>query len=217
MSERLSNRFDLLDVQTKQIVDALLTSQQNPSGRLSAEVRDQTRTLAQLLSRASNSKEENRQTLTSLVGHQYHDILAMNRIAPSVEMLDVSWEEEDHFRFFRSGVRHKILSSLAFSTMSQRYEDVIDAHQETFEWIFPGKTAQQLFWTNFSEWLASGSGIYWVNGKAGSGKSTLLKFIYNDSRTKAHLRSWAAMTPLATAAFFSGTAVLLTKNLKQGS
>jgi len=92
--------------------------------------------------------------------------------------------------------------------MTQRYEDVEDAHRETFEWIFHDKTAQQLFWINFSEWFASGSGIDWVNGKTGSGKSTLLKFIYDDARMKSHLRSWAAVTPLATAAFFfwnSGT------------
>jgi type II secretory ATPase GspE/PulE/Tfp pilus assembly ATPase PilB-like protein len=128
-------------------------------------------------------------------------------------MLDVSREEEDHLR---TSVLRKIFASLAFSAMTQRYEDVADAHQETFEWIFHEKTAQQLFWTNFSEWLTSGSGIYWVNGKAGSGKSTLLKFIYDDSRTKAHLRSWADMTPLATAAFFFWNSGTVDQNLRQG-
>jgi hypothetical protein len=202
----------MLDAQTKQIVAALLTSQQNPSEPLPTEIRDQTRTLTQLLSRASNSNNKNRQTRASLVGGinseygQYYGLSTSNRIIPSIEMLDVSREEED---LFRSSVLNKIFASLAFSAMTQRYEDVADAHQDTFEWIFHDKTAQQLFWTNFSEWLTSGSGIYWVNGKAGSGKSTLLKFIHDDSRTKAHLRSWASMTPLATAAFFfwnSGTA-----------
>jgi hypothetical protein len=183
----------------------LLTSQQNPSEPLPTEIRDQTRTLTQLLSRASNSNDKNRQTRASLVGGinseygQYYGLSTSNRIIPSIEMLDVSPEEES---LFRSSVLNKIFASLAFSAMTQRYEDVADAHQDTFEWIFHDKTAQQLFWTNFSEWLTSGSGIYWVNGKAGSGKSTLLKFIYDDSRTKAHLQSWASMTPLATAAFF---------------
>jgi hypothetical protein len=48
-------------------------------------------------------------------------------------MLDISREEEDPLR---SNVPRKILESLAFSSMTQRYEDVADAHQETFEWIF---------------------------------------------------------------------------------
>jgi hypothetical protein len=213
LSGQLSDRLDLLDAQTKQIAAALLTSQQNPPQPTSTEIRDQTLTLTQLLSRTGNSDYENCQTRASVVGgiHFNHDqyqgdeIWARNRIIRSVEMFDVSQEEED---FFRSSVLRKILAGLEFSAMTQRYEDVADAHQDTFEWIFHDQTAQQVFWTNFSDWLTSGSGIYWVNGKAGSGKSTLLKFIYDDSRTKAHLRSWAATTPLATAAFFfwnSGT------------
>lgn len=50
--------------------------------------------------------------------------------------------------------------------------------------------------------MASGTGLYWITGKAGSGKSTLMKFLYNDPRTSEHLRSWASPLPLVTAAFF---------------
>lgn len=206
--------MDLLDTQTKQIAAALLNSQQNPPQPTSAGIRDQTFILTQFLSRTGNSNYENSQTRASVVGgtHFNHDqyqgdeIWTRNGIIRPIEMSDVSQEEED---LFRSSVLQKIFAGLAFSAMTQRYEDVADAHQDTFEWIFHDQTARQLFWTNFSEWLTTGSGLYWVNGKAGSGKSTLLKLIYDGSRTKAHLRSWAATTPLATAVFFfwnSGTA-----------
>lgn len=45
--------------------------------------------------------------------------------------------------------------------------------------------------TGFSTWLQSGSGIYWICGKAGSGKSTLMKYLTKNDRTRHLLSTWA--------------------------
>jgi len=92
--------------------------------------------------------------------------------------------------------------------MSDRYEEVLEAHAETFEWAFHNSTAEQQTWSNLSQWLKTDGGIYWASGKAGSGKSTFMKHVYNDSRTRKYLREWAKDVPLCIATFFfwnSGT------------
>jgi hypothetical protein len=107
-------------------------------------------------------------------------------------------------------VQDSILASLAYPSMTERYQDIIEAHPKTFQWVFENPTADQLPWSNFSEWLIKGSGVYWINGKAGSGKSTLLKHIFDDPRTKQYLMMWAKKVirrehqppPLCLATFF---------------
>ena len=59
-----------------------------------------------------------------------------------------------------------------------------------------------------TKWLGNSSGVYWITGKPGPGKSTLMKYIYQDLRTKQHLKAWAGDLPLITAGYFfwnSGT------------
>ncbi|KIV92707.1 hypothetical protein PV10_03979 [Exophiala mesophila] len=74
-----------------------------------------------------------------------------------------------------------ILSSLRFDKMDDRYEEIADAHGETFGWVFdPNFT--------FVKWLQDSSPIFWISGKAGSGKSTLLKHIFQHPRTNDHLQ-----------------------------
>jgi hypothetical protein len=59
-----------------------------------------------------------------------------------------------------------LLGWLNFAELEDRQRQVKVAHQETFDWIFePGNE------TGFAEWLKSGSGIYWINGKPAAGKS----------------------------------------------
>ncbi|KAH6665450.1 hypothetical protein B0J14DRAFT_680553, partial [Halenospora varia] len=65
--------------------------------------------------------------------------------------------------------------------MSERYEDIAEAHKETFRWIYEKPEL------DFVKWLQGGEGIFWITGKAGSGKSTLMKFLYEDPRTHANL------------------------------
>lgn len=65
--------------------------------------------------------------------------------------------------------------------MDDRYEEIADAHGETFGWIFDPDF-------NFVKWLQDSTPIYWISGKAGSGKSTLLKYVFHHNRTNDHLQ-----------------------------
>ncbi|PVH83511.1 hypothetical protein DL98DRAFT_615812, partial [Cadophora sp. DSE1049] len=102
----------------------------------------------------------------------------------------------------------RILRSLRYSSISERYEQVPKAHSSTFEWIFEDPNEGDRPWSNFKNWLESGDTIYWLNGKAGSGKSTLMKYLYGHSRTRELLKPWSGPLALHVAAFFfwsSGT------------
>lgn len=97
-----------------------------------------------------------------------------------------------------------ILESLHFQRMEEREEKIIDAHAQTFEWIFDPHicSSRRPSQDNFLEWLANGNGIFWITGKAGSGKSTLMKFLSHHKSTKSALRQWADGKKLIIAAFF---------------
>ncbi|KAN0108768.1 hypothetical protein V8E51_008510 [Hyaloscypha variabilis] len=99
-------------------------------------------------------------------------------------------------------IKLSVLENLRFATMSIRQETISVAYQNTFEWIFRDPVAHQKPWSNFDQWLESGNGIYWINGKAGSGKSTLMKFVLNHERTQEKLDIWSQDGKLVTPGFF---------------
>lgn len=103
---------------------------------------------------------------------------------------------------FESTIRRNILRCLHYRHISDRYDTVTMAHQQTFEWVFCDPIESDRSWFDFAEWLEEGSGCYWVRGKAGSGKSTLMKFIHQDEQIALLLRQWAAFGSLTTASFF---------------
>ena len=94
----------------------------------------------------------------------------------------------------RSETEHRILESLRYQRMEARQENIIDAHAQTFEWIFdPHPSSSRLpSKDNFFEWLTSGNDIFWISGKAGSGKSTLMKFLSHHKSSKSALQRWAS-------------------------
>ena len=61
--------------------------------------------------------------------------------------------------------------------MNERYDDIAEAHKQTFRWIYERRELK------FVDWLKAGKGIYWITGKAGCGKSTLMKLLFEDNRT----------------------------------
>ena len=81
-----------------------------------------------------------------------------------------------------------ILESLSFKSMTDREEEVAEAHANTFDWIFAdiatggtggagsskrdSEKVSQRFGHEFTKWLETDAlgGIYWINGKAGSGR-----------------------------------------------
>ena len=97
-----------------------------------------------------------------------------------------------------------ILENLHYQRMEAREEKIIDAHAQTFEWIFdPDVCSSRLpAKDNFVEWLTNGNDIFWISGKAGSGKSTLMKFLSHHETARSALQQWADGKRLVTAAFF---------------
>ena len=100
--------------------------------------------------------------------------------------------------------RKRFLKSLWFPEIHHRQERIRDAFEKTFQWIYgsqdPNKCERS--WDNFVEWLESGQGVYWINGKAGSGKSTLMNYICQDARTINSLKAWSGMKEILTPSFF---------------
>jgi len=99
-------------------------------------------------------------------------------------------------------LQNHLLERLYFPEMGDRENRIVEAHEKTFRWIYCDPEVGSTPWPSFIEWLNSGSGLYWITGKAGSGKSTLMKYIINNPQTFASLRAWSSGTPLVTAGFF---------------
>lgn len=97
--------------------------------------------------------------------------------------------------------QRRILDSLWFRMLDHRINSVSEAHPGTFNWALNPPT-DDVEWDDLSEWLESGSGIYWIHGKPGSGKTTLMKNLYDNSMTHSLLREWAEDKPIVTPNFF---------------
>lgn len=104
----------------------------------------------------------------------------------------------------RLATEHRVLKSLRYQRMEARQEKIIEAHAETFQWIFDPVTSSspRLSKDNFCEWLTSGNDIFWITGKAGSGKSTLMEFLSHHRSSTSALQQWADEKELITAAFY---------------
>ncbi|KAF4499447.1 small s [Fusarium agapanthi] len=114
-----------------------------------------------------------------------------------------------------------ILTALRFDLMDERYDDVAEAHDKTFEWIFDPSNCDgddRLLHSSditsyrpmersgardkFVDWIKHGNGIFHISGKPGSGKSTLMKYLCRREETKRHLDTWAADKFLVFGKFF---------------
>ena len=97
--------------------------------------------------------------------------------------------------------RDAVLEHLWFRQIPARQDAIPKAHAETFEWVFHPDMVEDT-WDDLSKWLATGSGCYWINGKAASGKSTLMKYIVRHPSTKSTLRAWSQGKDIITPSFF---------------
>ena len=95
-----------------------------------------------------------------------------------------------------------IIASLKFPGMNDRYEAVVEAHAQTFSWIFSVEESDDQRWDSFTTWLESGEDLYWINGKAASGKSTLMRYIFCHKATRNHLKTWADYRQLIIPKFY---------------
>ena len=130
-------------------------------------------------------------TLDKKIGpiqEQVHEILAAINAAGSVMKIG------------------KILESLYFPSMDERFRMVHESAPDTFEWIFDKpellQEKQAGLSVTFPDWLSRGSGIFHIEGKPGSGKSTLMKFLCEHRTTGDLLRRWAGDKNLIFAQFF---------------
>ncbi len=92
--------------------------------------------------------------------------------------------------------------------MRDREEEVKEAHDKTFDWIFADtETSRAAAAGSVTTWLTSAEAgpIYWISGKPGSGKSTLMRFLFEHPSTMAHLQTWAGQQPVTKAGFFFWT------------
>ncbi|KAI9162965.1 small s [Paramyrothecium foliicola] len=110
----------------------------------------------------------------------------------------------------------RILAALRFDLMGERFDDVAEAHHNTFEWIYDpaefdpeGSQITQSALNDkssagniFVDWLKHGAGIFHIAGKPGSGKSTLMKYLCRHKKTRSHLDAWADGKTLILGKFF---------------
>jgi hypothetical protein len=193
-SLRNSDRFNHLDERTQLIISSLLDASKRAkkTTKLTQEVRDQMQTLIQLVRRIDTVQtDKHYRTRTKVANEQTGagnaQLGEIEEITARFEMLDVSDVQETKLR---RTVQKGLLETLTYSSMTERYEDIIEAFPDTFNWALEDSMEYQTPWSNFPEWLKAGSGIYWISGKAGSGKSTLMKHIFDDSRTYNYLNQW---------------------------
>lgn len=106
------------------------------------------------------------------------------------------------FQKRRQAAQKSLLQALKFKTMQDRREAIAKAHKNTFEWIFKDPTEFHKPWDSFRDWLRSGQGLYWIQGKAGSGKSTLMEFISTHPNTTDDLYNWSEVNELRVGTFF---------------
>jgi hypothetical protein len=109
-------------------------------------------------------------------------------------------------------IQSTILHSLQFPTMTHRQLEIAEAHQRTFSWLFHQSNEDEPCcntskydgrpWSNFVQWLRTGSGVYWINGKPGSGKSTLMRFISENPETQSHLEFWSQNAEIQVLPFY---------------
>ncbi|KAG5818771.1 hypothetical protein H9Q74_000936 [Fusarium xylarioides] len=119
----------------------------------------------------------------------------------------------------------RIIESLKFDEMHQRFDAVHSAHEDTFKWIYePAEVIEEKDNLSYEEkkrqealkmqlesrerflgWLLAqdpSTPIFHISGKLGSGKSTLMKFLYSHHKTKDTLIQWAGTKKLAFTSFF---------------
>ena len=98
----------------------------------------------------------------------------------------------------------RFLNDLRYGEIYRRQENIKEALNETFQWIYKRDGSDQvpLRWHDFVQWLELGGGIYWISGKAGSGKSTLMNYICQHDQTSKSLSVWSGGKEVFAPSFF---------------
>ena len=207
--ENHQKRFDRLEHKDNDIIQAISISQQ-ANARETAEYHRETR-------------EQLREVFAAILTYRDGRISTLSQPVPQamswVSTDDTSLSQSLTFQSTESPnnsesgatvslndftiVQHRVIQCLSFHKIRDRMDEVRPEFQGTCTWVFESPKATQSPWSHFTEWLQTGQGCYWINGKAGSGKSTLMKYIVNSSELNKSLRTWAGGMPLLVASYFS--------------
>ncbi|KAI1390448.1 uncharacterized protein F4822DRAFT_426295 [Hypoxylon trugodes] len=102
--------------------------------------------------------------------------------------------------------KKEIIASIDAPDLDLRVSLIENWYKGTFEWIYNNN--------DFTEWLQSGTGIFWIHGKPGSGKSTLMRFILEDYRTSLFVRGLGEPMTVMAGFFFYYRGTSIQKSLE---
>lgn len=178
-----SQRFDELDLRTKQIATLLLDTRPFVNDDTGSRIENRITALSQLLNRLEvvlrPLEDPNKEKMSAVSLEEPKEKGVIVNVSapldlssrPSNELLTIE-KVRDEEKIINNRVVKSITKSLWFSNIRDRAESLTEAHKNTFDWIFHTKTdaGTEVPWSNFVDWLQNGEGIYWINGRAGSGK-----------------------------------------------
>ncbi|KAG8534407.1 uncharacterized protein KY384_001252 [Bacidia gigantensis] len=170
------------------------------------------------LNRHTDTFEKRQDRIEHLHRHYFDQTIAAIQRSHSVDPIYLSRPNEAYYQLKggdQSQIQQAVLDHLQFRQMNTRIQDVAPAHKDTFQWLFDENIARRP-WSSFLDWLQSGSGCYWINGKAASGKTTLMKFILSHPMTKVALATWSGGEQVLIPSFFFWNAGILLQKAQVG-
>ena len=202
---KLTEGFQYLDESAQNLVKRLEQDQNELQKALTVKTESLLRGQAQTNALITAQHERTRDTILASIlaavqakqGNEMHE-------DPGIQFSNVFHHRDAGGQEERDDLAsNMVLQNLSYVSMTDRFEEIEAAHEETYEWIFkPAEDSEGPAWSDFSQWLASRGGIYWISGKAASGKSTLMKFICEDPRTTKLLKAWSGTKPPIIAKHF---------------
>jgi hypothetical protein len=108
----------------------------------------------------------------------------------------------------------KIVESLKFDGMNNRMQQIMDAKDETYSWLFTPEAESVAEAQQLVQFLNTGSGLFWIHGDPASGKSTLMKYLASPQRGDTTLWRWEGDKEVTIACHFcwiAGSPILKTQ------
>ncbi|KAH7385205.1 hypothetical protein DE146DRAFT_792111 [Phaeosphaeria sp. MPI-PUGE-AT-0046c] len=131
---------------------------------------------------------------------QASEALASARHNQMVDLITKRWDLSESSEL--KDVIVQIKAQLRYRRQNDRFDDIIEAHQNTFQWVLQESHSFNTTQPDLYTWLCEGQGIYWLSGKAGSAKSTLMKYLHQAPALQRALQSWTEGMPLIMLSFY---------------